>query len=57
MNSDGAGLAFLAWVFLLVLGAIIGSWVSKDERLKAKENKELSDKEFDEQQEIHKGDC
>lgn len=49
------GMAFIAWICLMVLGAIIGTWVSKDER--RKENKDLSDAEYNEQQNIHKGDC
>ena len=52
-----AGLAFISFVFLLGLGMIIGSYATKEERRLAKEAKEQSDKEYEEQQNIHKGDC
>ena len=50
------GMAFIAWICLMVLGAIIGTWVSKDERRRAREQKEITDAEYEEQQKLHEGD-
>lgn len=54
---NAAGLSFIAFVFLLVIGALFGSYATREERRRSKEAKEISDREYNEQQEIHKGDC
>lgn len=57
MSFSPEGLAFIAFVFLLLLGGIIGSWSTAEEREEARKEKELSDAEYQAQQDIHKGDC